>query len=188
MFDYYDHFKINYKAGHEEIKGALDLAYQNLQRKGGSQDEYRILREAQDALLSPMSRAEYDKKLGIKFTELAKDTGGGSFDRKPVIILVALVSVIIALAVFYLPGKIQGPSQPIINPGVYLVSTSTGENSAVLRSFDPDHLFPDKGEQRGYEITVLDSNEIRWITEEELLADYTKGAYAPRDLTGGSDR
>lgn len=188
MLDYYDHFNIDYRAGHEEIKGALDLAYQDLQRKGGSQEQYRMLREAQDTLLNPINRLEYDKKLGIKFVKPEKETKEGASNRKPVITLLILAAVVVVLGILYIPAKIKGTPQPSINPGVYLVSTSTGESCAVLRKFEAEHSFADGEERRGYEILVLDSGEVIWITEEELLSDYSAGSYAPRDLVSGSGR
>ncbi|HNQ77204.1 MAG TPA: hypothetical protein PK747_06875 [Acidobacteriota bacterium] len=188
MYNYYKHFGIDPTAGHEEVKGALDMAYQDLQRKGGSQEQYRILREAQDTLLNPINRVEYDKKLGIKPPKPEKSVNESTHISKSAVALMILAAVAILLGILYIPAKIKGTPRPGINPGVYLVSTSTGESSAVLRKFEAEHDFADGEEHRGYEILVIDSGEVIWITEEELLSDYTAGSYAPRDLVSGTGR
>lgn len=185
MFDYYDYYKIDCRAKHEEIQGALDLAFQALQRQGGSEEQYRTLREAQDTLLNPMNRAEYDQKLGIKFQKQQEPASQNRpADRKTMVLLLCAFAAFAALAVLYLPGKLGSAPRPEINPGVYLVSVSTEMNEAVLRKFDPEHLFPEGSKGEGYEILVIASGEVEWITREELTARYRAGGYAPRDLTG----
>jgi len=185
MADFYQHFNIDYKATQKEVQAALDLAYQNLQKQGGSDEQYRMLREAQDALLNPMNRVEYDKKIGVKFEKPPAENKVRTLpEKKSVVWLSAIAAVLLLVLVLYLPRKLSPPPAPAIFPGMYLVSASTGEEEAVLRKFEPRHVFHDGSKGEGYEILVLKSNETEWLSEKDLLDRYKAGGFAPRNLMG----
>ena len=184
MFDYYEYYKIDCRAKHDEIQGALDMVYQTLQRQGGTEEQYRTLREAQETLLNPMRRAEYDQKLGIRLAKPEAESGSPTSGIKTMVVLLCVSAALAALLALYLPGKLRSAPKPAITPGVYLVSNATEKDEAVLRKFDPEHLFPEGSKKEGYEILVMASGEIEWISREELTATYRTGGYAPRELTG----
>jgi hypothetical protein len=185
MIDYYKYLMIRRDSNIQTIKSALEMAYQRLRQRGESDEEINVLRQAEEIFFDPIKRAAYDGKLETeqpsKREHKFEHAQGG---KKTIIAAVILLVVLLAVLFIYLPRQIKGEVRPVINPGVYLISNSTGEQNAALRRFEAEHLFPDGKNGKGYEIIHLDSNEADWVTEEEIVSKYKAGPYAPRSVMG----
>lgn len=172
-----------------DIERLIQITRTRLQQTGklyqGGNEER--LEEAHRVLMDPLERAAYDEKHGI-----VRPVGPSSQPRNPIaafkptarrrqvmVQAFLLVLLVVVIGFFYLRHVTLWPT------GTYLNSVVNGQRTAVFLKREAHHSFPNGKTMTACEVRMLDSGEIRWMSEKQLHAEFAQGPpAAPSDLKG----
>jgi hypothetical protein len=144
------------------------------------------LEEARRVLLDPEERAAYDAKYGFPPPvgpqshppPPPKIKSQPATRRQRLTLLAVLLAVLVVVIGFISLSRFQHwPT------GIYLISVVNGQRTAVLLERQSNHPFPNGKTMTACKVKMLDSDEIRWMSESQLHAEFEKGPpAAPSDL------
>ncbi len=141
------------------------------------------LRRAEQVLLDPELRREYNRRLGLNNApapapaEEVKQVTSPAVDaarRKQASVLGLLILVFATILVIHYWDRIH--PWPI---GIYLRDSRTGSQSAVLVGYTSSHLFPNGNHQPAYQVKMLADGQLRWVSVKQLHAEFNAGTPAP---------
>jgi hypothetical protein len=184
----YDFIGAKPGASPEEIERLIHDTRTRFQQTGQlykDSNEQRLA-EVQRVLLDPEERAAYDTRHGIAAPALqetqppppSKIGIKPATSRQRVTLLAVLIAVFVVVIGFLSFRHFQHwPT------GIYLNSVMNGQRVAVFLERESNHPFPNGKRLTACKVRMLDTDEIRWMSEAQLHAEFEKGPpAAPSDL------
>ena len=183
MADLYEFIGAKPNAHQKEIQGCIDQTRTRLRQTGEINEEVPAnnLRKAEQVLLNPEIRREYDKRLGLNHVAPAADEvkqvslpPADASRRKQIALLGLLFVVFAAILVFHYWDRLH--PWPL---GIYLRDSRTGSQAAVLVGYTSSHLFPDGNHRPAYQVKMLADGQLRWVSVKQLHAEFNASSPAP---------
>jgi hypothetical protein len=166
-----------------EIQKCIERTRTRLRQTGGIHEKETAddLRKAEQVLLNPEIRREYDKRLGLnnipppaEEVRQVRLPHSGASHGKQIALLGLLFVVFAAILAFHYWDRIHPwPT------GIYLRDFRTGSQTAVLVGYTSSRLFPDGNHRPAYQVKMLANGRLRWVTVKQLHAEFNAGPPAP---------
>ena len=183
MANLYEFIGAKPNASQREIQECIDRTRTRLRQTSEINEEEpaNSLRKAEQVLLDPEIRREYNKRLGLHnvppTADEVKQVGLPPADAsrgKQIALLGLLFVVFAAILVFHYWDRLH--PWPI---GIYLRDARTGSQSAVLVGYTSSHLFPDGNHRPAYQVKMLADGRLRWVSVKQLHAEFNASSPAP---------
>lgn len=178
MANLYDYIGARPSASPDELRKAIDATRTRLKMTGqiyqGTNEER--LREAEQILLNPLERIEYDKKMGIKrYAQVQRSRFKPSRRRvNQMAVLLGLLLLLAAVLLYSFRNSFrEWPT------GTYLARKGTGQQVAVLVGSTTTYAFPDKTIGPAWAVKDLQTGVVRWVSRSQLFAEFDALGPAP---------
>jgi len=182
MSNLYDFIGARPGASQEDIHKCIENTRTRLKMTGQiyqGTNEQR-LQEAEGTLLNPLTRMEYDKKMGIQ--RHARPPRPGLRTRlapkdkrlQQLLLLAGLLAVLVVCLLILFRNSLR--SWPT---GIYLTRRGSSESVAVLVGTTPTYTFPDKSVGTAWAVKDLQTGQVRWVSRSQLFAEFSAGGPAP---------
>ncbi len=180
MANLYDFVGARPGASQEEIRKCIEATRTRLKMTGQiyQENNEERLRDAEQVLLNPLERIEYDKKMGIKrYAQPARPVRRARADDrrlKQIGVLAGLVLVLVLWLLFLFRDNFRNwPT------GIYLSRRGSTENVAVLVGSTTSSAFPDRSVGPAWAVKDLQTGQVRWVSRSQLYAEFKPRGPAP---------